>query len=179
MPQYILILEAVLVPGLDGVLVKGKVKGDHYVHKSNINIHAFALNRLESKLRAALLNKCRAVNATILKAISDDFVIVACGANAEVELGHTLELLSGAERSRLVARYRVAHPSVVRYCKPKEIEFVAWAEIKISRRLRAESSRRPPRHRRDACSMAWRCRFLTVRQRLVDFHTDFHVDQSN
>ena len=35
-------------------------------------------------------------------------------------------------------------------------------EIKISRRVRAESSRRPPRHRRDACSMAWRCRFLTA-----------------
>ncbi len=32
------------------------------------------------------------------------------------------------------------------------------------RRVRAESSRRPPPHRRDACSMAWRCRFLTARQ---------------
>ena len=28
-------------------------------------------------------------------------------------------------------------------------------KIKILRRARAESSRRPPRHRRDACSMAW------------------------
>jgi hypothetical protein len=28
----------------------------------------------------------------------------------------------------------------------------------------AESSRRPPRHRRGACSMAWRCRFLTARR---------------
>ena len=36
-------------------------------------------------------------------------------------------------------------------------------EIKILRRVRAESSRRPPRHRCDACSMAWRCRFLTAR----------------
>ena len=36
-------------------------------------------------------------------------------------------------------------------------------EIKILRRLRAEYSRRPPRHRRDACSMAWRCRFLVAR----------------
>ena len=36
-------------------------------------------------------------------------------------------------------------------------------EIKILRRVRAESSRRPPRHRRDACSMAWRCRFLATR----------------
>ena len=31
------------------------------------------------------------------------------------------------------------------------------------RRVRAESSPRPPRHRRDACSMAWRCRFFTTR----------------
>ena len=35
-------------------------------------------------------------------------------------------------------------------------------EIKILRRVRAESPRRPPRHRRDACSMAWRCRFLAA-----------------
>ena len=28
----------------------------------------------------------------------------------------------------------------------------------------AESSRRPPRHRRDAYSMAWRCRFLAARR---------------
>ena len=27
-----------------------------------------------------------------------------------------------------------------------------------------ESPRRPPRHRRDACSMAWRCRFLSARR---------------
>ena len=39
----------------------------------------------------------------------------------------------------------------------------ACVEIKILRRVRAESSRRPPRHRRDACSMAWRCRFLAAR----------------
>ena len=37
-------------------------------------------------------------------------------------------------------------------------------EIKILRRVRAESSRRPPRHRRDACSTARRCRFLTARR---------------
>ena len=28
----------------------------------------------------------------------------------------------------------------------------------------SESPRRPPRHRRDACSMSWRCRFLTARR---------------
>ena len=31
------------------------------------------------------------------------------------------------------------------------------------RRVRAESSRRCPRHRCDVCSMAWRCRFLAAR----------------
>ena len=52
-------------------------------------------------------------------------------------------------------------------------------EIKILRRVRAESSRRPPRHRRDACSMAWRCQFLAARpsapDALVDFHTGHEV----
>ena len=40
-------------------------------------------------------------------------------------------------------------------------------EIKVLRRV-------PSRHRRDACSMAWRCRFLTARRApdtLVGFHT--------
>ena len=36
-------------------------------------------------------------------------------------------------------------------------------EIKILRRVRPESPRRPPRHRCDACSMAWRFRFLAAR----------------
>ena len=36
-------------------------------------------------------------------------------------------------------------------------------EIKVLRRVRPESPRRPPRHRRDACLMAWRCRFLAAR----------------
>ena len=40
---------------------------------------------------------------------------------------------------------------------------IVCVEIKILRRVRAESSRRSPRHRRDACSMAWRCRFLAAR----------------
>ena len=36
-------------------------------------------------------------------------------------------------------------------------------KIKKIRHSRAESSRRPPRHRCDACSMAWWCSFLTAR----------------
>ena len=34
-------------------------------------------------------------------------------------------------------------------------------EIKILRRVRAESSRRPPRHRRDACSLMYRMRYIS------------------
>ena len=45
----------------------------------------------------------------------------------------------------------------------KHVRVAGCVEIKILRRVRAESSRRPPRHRRDACSMAWRCRFLAAR----------------
>ena len=43
-----------------------------------------------------------------------------------------------------------------------QTEVSICVEIKILRRVRAESSRRPPRHRRDACS-AWWCSFLTAR----------------
>ncbi len=53
--------------------------------------------------------------------------------------------------------------------------------------MRAESSHRPPRHRRDACSIAWRCRFLTARSSqdgrvhptLVDFHTEQHMGKGH
>ena len=38
-------------------------------------------------------------------------------------------------------------------------------EIKILRRVRPESPRRPPRHRRYIFSMAWRCRFLPARRK--------------
>ena len=46
---------------------------------------------------------------------------------------------------------------------------VAWApplsDGGAAVRSRAESKiLRPPRHRRDACSMAWPCRFLTARR---------------
>ena len=52
--------------------------------------------------------------------------------------------------------------------------YVIWFPVKLGvqfnlvwksnlRRVRPESPRRPPRHGRDACSMAWRCRSLTAR----------------
>ena len=44
---------------------------------------------------------------------------------------------------------------------PQRMIVATCALIKISRRVRAESSRRPPRHRRAACSIAWRSTRLT------------------
>ena len=41
---------------------------------------------------------------------------------------------------------------------------VLLTEVEKGFELRPESSRRPPRHRRDACSMAWRCRFFAARR---------------
>ena len=41
--------------------------------------------------------------------------------------------------------------------------FAPWGPVWKSN-FTARSSRRPPRHRRDACSMAWRCWFLTARR---------------
>ena len=49
------------------------------------------------------------------------------------------------------------------------LHVAARVEIKILRRARAESSRRPPRHRRDASSTAWRC--VSKPDAMIDFHT--------
>ena len=55
-----------------------------------------------------------------------------------------------------------ARRAVVARCPRDDVP--ACVEIKILRRVRAESSRRPARHRRDTCSMAWRCRIFTARR---------------
>ena len=49
--------------------------------------------------------------------------------------------------------------------------FACWTVWESNlRRVRPESPSRPPRHRRDACSIAW-CSFLTAPDALFDFHT--------
>ena len=70
------------------------------------------------------------------------------------------------DRLRAVAGARLAGAlEAARDATDAAVEDVAaCVEIKILRRVRAESSRRPPRHRWDACSMAWRCRFLAARR---------------
>ena len=60
----------------------------------------------------------------------------------------------------------VCVPKVYReFCGPRVLTLSYLPVWKSNlRRVRPESPRRPPRHRRDACSMAWRCRFLTARR---------------
>ena len=91
--------------------------------------------------------------------------VAAPGSNAEVGVatapdGTRVAVRVGATSNRCrdwAACDAVERRAAAAGCAPNCVE------IKILRRVRAESSRRPPRHRRDACSMAWRCRFLAAR----------------
>ena len=78
----------------------------------------------------------------------------------EQDLGVAVSPLCDRQTDVDVAKSQVGFFSFI--CMPF-YTVVASVEIKILRRVRVESSRRPPRHRRDACSIAWRCRFLAAR----------------
>ena len=78
----------------------------------------------------------------------------------EQDLGVAVSPLCDRQTDVDVAKSQVGFFSFI--CMPF-YTVVACVEIKILRRVRVESSRRPPRHRRDACSIAWRCRFLAAR----------------
>ena len=75
----------------------------------------------------------------------------------------------GVQRVRVAeGGWRIDHNDVLRCWLDVESaaarnDVSLCVEIKILRRVRAESSRRPPRHRCDACSMACQCRFLAAR----------------
>ena len=64
-----------------------------------------------------------------------------------------------AARSAPVINAQTFHPNWLEYALDDNYAS-SCVEIKILRRVCPESPRRPPRHRRDPCSMAWRCRFL-------------------
>ena len=78
----------------------------------------------------------------------------------------TVERFSGAHdvacfrRSHFIATTIVAPGCAL--CVTSKMFSPVWKSN--LRRVRPESPRRPPRHRRDACSIAWRCRFFTARQ---------------
>ena len=97
-----------------------------------------------------------------------------------VDLDEVEDLLQGAHRQDIAEVVRKCGRHALRQAFDGHLDDKDWdyfthtllqlegvwtcAEIKILRRAWAKSSRRPSRHRRDACSMAWRCRFLTARR---------------
>ena len=78
-----------------------------------------------------------------------------------VRVGKTWQLVDLDVSCAIGEPFGTKKPSLG-YCPPEMAQ--TCVEIKILRHVRAESSRRPPRHRRAACSMAWQCRFLTARR---------------
>ena len=92
-------------------------------------------------------------------------VVVFAAAAADVPLGRALPLCFEGLSERCHPLCLLARRGTLMLLAehPERAQVPACVEIKVLRRVRAESSRRPPRHRRDACSMAWRCRFLAAR----------------
>ena len=74
-------------------------------------------------------------------------------------------LAAATEATKVSERkWKAAADEALATFKPIRKSVNSCVEIKIFRRVRPESSRRPPRHRRDACSMAWRGGSLTARR---------------
>ena len=92
-------------------------------------------------------------------------VVVFAAAAADVPLGRALPLCFEGLSERCHPLCLLARRGTLMLLAehPERAQVPACVEIKVLRRVRAESSRRPPRHRRDAGSMAWRCRFLAPR----------------
>ena len=107
-----------------------------------------------------------AVVGLLLCAAATELWMLYVGFGVLVGLGHALqfapcpvavaEAFDGSDRAALASGIATSGSGAGTAALGAMV--AACVEIKISRRVRAESSRRPPRHRRDACSMAWRCR---------------------
>ena len=73
-------------------------------------------------------------------------------------------LAAATEATKVSERkWKAAADEALAAFKPIRKSVNSCVEIKILRRVRPESSRRPPRHRRDACSSLCWCRFLAAR----------------
>ena len=93
------------------------------------------------------------------------------GGHKNSQIGHSFDVLWPLVRNGgvyviedlQVGRFKSYGGENINYEDTEGRGVMACVEIIILRRVRAESSRSPPRHRRDACSIAWRCRFLAAR----------------
>ncbi len=93
-------------------------------------------------------------------------VVVFAAAAADVPLGRALPLCFEGLSERCHPLCLLARRGTLMLLAehPERAQVPACVEIETLRHVRAGSPRRPPRHRRDACSIAWRCRFLTARR---------------
>ena len=93
-------------------------------------------------------------------------VVVFAAAAADVPLGRALPLCFEGLSERCHPLCLLARRGTLMLLAehPERAQVPACVEIKVLRHVRAGSPRRPPRHRRDACSMAWWSSFLTARR---------------
>ena len=90
-------------------------------------------------------------------------VVVFAAAAADVPLGRALPLCFEGLSERCHPLCLLARRGTLMLSPSTSGRGAGLCGNQILRRVRAESPRRLPRHRRDACSMAWRCRFLAAR----------------
>ena len=124
--------------------MKIHVKQEEHAHVAKCHVHsACILSRLRRRPEAV-----RCLGQVLFLVESEKLDM--CG-----DQPHLICLVAIAHHNMAVEQQGLGHF--------EEAVVSACVEIKILRSVRVESSPRPPCHRRDACSMAWRGRFLTAR----------------
>ena len=109
------------------------------------------------------------VGRNLVRGLLDAGAMVVVNSRTASRLEHLAEILGQPDRlatvhgSLLPEKADKTISDVMNLTAQRLDHVVAGVEIKILRRVCAESSLRRPRHRRDACSMAWRCGSLTAR----------------
>ena len=101
-------------------------------------------------------------DAMALKLLTTLDLDVAAGLRVKKRLADAVEDRRDAVRGALSKGE--AAPFCKKWAKLDEKSRKQLVERCVKIKIRAESSRRPPRHRRAACSTAWRCWFLTARR---------------
>ena len=93
-------------------------------------------------------------------ALNASAVVAGFGGEAEARVARALAPRAAFVEHRAVEPFYFGEHAWTAALRGRRV--LICVEIKILRHVRADSSRRPPRHRRDACSVGWRCKFLTA-----------------
>ena len=95
-------------------------------------------------------------------ALNASAVVAGFGGEAEARVARALAPRAAFVEHRAVEPFYFGEHAWTAALRGRRV--LICVEIKILRHVRPESPRRPPRHRRDTCPMAWLCRFLTARR---------------